>query len=49
MYGLIVVLLIPLTDDIEELKLVHPSGGRDNSEPVTELVLFQEFLSPIIH
>ena len=49
MHDLFFVLLIPLTNDIEELKLVNPSRGRDYSEPITEVVLLQELLSPIVN
>lgn len=43
---LLVVLLSLVVDDVEELKLVDASGGRDNTEPVTELLLLEELLGP---
>jgi len=44
---LLVILLSLVVDDVEELKLVHSLGGRDDAEPVTELHLLKELLGPV--
>lgn len=44
--NLLVVLLSLVVDDVKELELVDTSGGRDNTEPVTELLLLEELLGP---
>ena len=44
---LLLIFIIVLVNDIEELKLIDTLGGRDNTEPVPELVLLQELLGPV--
>lgn len=43
---LLVVVISLVVDDVEELELVHSLRGGDDTEPVTELHLLQEFLGP---
>ena len=44
---LFVILIIAIVDDIEESELVDTLGGRDDTKPIPEQVLLQEFLRPI--
>lgn len=44
---LLVVLVGLVVDDVEELELVNTSGGGDDSEPVTKLLLLEELLCPV--
>ena len=44
---LLVVVISLVVNDVEELELVHSLGGRDDTQPVTELHLLQELLSAI--
>ncbi len=45
--GCLVVVLIGLVvNDVEELQLVDALGGRDNAQPVAELLLLEELLGP---
>lgn len=46
LFRLLVVLISLVVDDVEELELVDASGGGDDSEPVTELLLLEELLGP---
>jgi hypothetical protein len=41
---LLVVLLSVVVDNVEELELVNTTGGGNDAEPVTELVLLEELL-----
>lgn len=43
---LLVVLVSLVVNDVEELELVDTSGGGDDTEPVTELLLLEELLGP---
>ena len=43
---LILILIGLVVDDVEELELVDALGGRDDAEPVTELLLLEELLGP---
>jgi len=45
---LLVILLTLLVDDVEESELVNTLGGGNDTEPVTELLLLEELLCPII-
>jgi len=45
---LLLIFIIVLVNDIEELKLIDTLGGRDNTEPVPELVLLQELLGQVL-
>jgi hypothetical protein len=45
---LLIILLIGIVDDIEESELVDALGGGDNSEPISQLLLLEELLCPII-
>ena len=45
---LLVVLVSLVVDDVEELELVDTSGGRDDAEPVTELLLLEELLGAVM-
>ena len=44
---LLVILLLSVLHDVEEAELVHALGGRDNAEPVTELLLLEVLLCTI--
>jgi hypothetical protein len=44
---LILILIGLVVDDVEEAELVHALGGGDDAEPVTELLLLEELLSPV--
>jgi len=44
---LLVVILSLVIDNVEEAELVDTLGGRDDAEPVTELLLLQELLCPV--
>jgi hypothetical protein len=41
---LLVILLISVVDDVEEAELVNTLGGRNDAEPITELLLLEELL-----
>lgn len=48
--GYLILILVGLVvDDVEEAELVHALGGRDNAEPVTELLLLEELLGTAKH
>jgi hypothetical protein len=36
---LLIILLIGVVDNVEEAELVDTLGGRDNSEPISQLLL----------
>jgi hypothetical protein len=44
---LLIILLIGIVDNVEEAKLVDALGGRDNSEPISQLLLLEKLLCPI--
>jgi len=44
--SLLIVLLIGIVDDVEEAQLVDSLGGRDNTEPISQLLLLEELLRP---
>ncbi|SRR6266536_2345551 len=44
---LILVLISLVVDNVEESELVNTLGGRNNSEPVSQLLLLEELLCPI--
>lgn len=44
---LLIVLVITVVDDVEEAELVDTLGGRDDTEPVTKLVLLEELLGAV--
>jgi hypothetical protein len=44
---LLIVLLIGIIDNVEESELVDTLGGRDNTEPISQLLLLEELLCPI--
>jgi len=44
---LLIVLLIGIIDNVEESELVNTLGGRDNTEPISQLLLLEELLCPI--
>ena len=46
-FRLLVVLVSLVVDDVEELELVDTSGGGNDAEPVTELLLLEELLGPV--
>jgi predicted LPLAT superfamily acyltransferase len=46
-HPLLIVLLIGIIDDVEKSELVDTLGGRDNTEPISQLLLLEEFLCPI--
>lgn len=45
---LLVILISIVINDVEELELVDTLGGRDDTQPVTELHLLQELLGPVV-
>ena len=47
MRRLLVILVRLIVDDVEEAKLIYALGGGNDTEPVTELLLLEELLSPI--
>ena len=47
LFRLLVVLVSLVVDDVEELELVDTARGRDDAEPVTELLLLEELLGPV--
>jgi len=44
---LIIILLIGVVDNVEESELVDTLGGRDNTEPIPQLLLLEELLCPV--
>jgi len=44
--SLLIVLLISIVDDVEEAQLVDSLGGRDDTEPISQLLLLEELLCP---
>jgi hypothetical protein len=48
LFRLLVVLVSLVVDDVEELELVDTARGRDNAEPVTELLLLEELLGQVL-
>lgn len=45
--NLLLVLISLVANNVVEAKLVDTLGGRNDAEPVTELLLLEEFLRPI--
>lgn len=45
---LLVIILSLVVDNVEEAELVDTLGGRNDTEPVTELLLLEKFLCPEI-
>jgi hypothetical protein len=45
--NLLVVLISLVVNDVEELELVDTARGGNDTEPVTELLLLEEFLGPV--
>jgi hypothetical protein len=43
---LLIILLIGVVDNVEEAELVDTLGGRDNTEPISQLLLLEELLCP---
>lgn len=46
--NLLVILIGVIVDDVEELELVDTTGGGDDTEPVTELLLLEELLGQVL-
>jgi len=44
---LLVIILLSVVDDVEEAELVDTLAGRDDTEPVTELLLLKVLLCPV--
>jgi hypothetical protein len=44
---LLIILLIGIVDNVEEAELVDTLGRRDNTEPISQLLLLEELLCPI--
>ncbi len=44
--SLVLIVISLVVNDVEELELVDSLGGRDHTEPVTELHLLEELLGP---
>ena len=45
--NLLLILLTLVVDDVVEAELVDTLGGRDDAQPVTELLLLEELLGPV--
>jgi len=45
--SLLIVLLIGIIDNVEESELVDTLGGRDNTEPISQLLLLEKLFCPI--
>jgi hypothetical protein len=45
--NLLLILLSLVVDDVVEAELVDALGGRDDTEPVTELLLLEVLLGPV--
>ena len=45
---LVLILLTLVTNNVEELQAVLALGGADHTEPVTELLLLEELLGPVV-
>jgi hypothetical protein len=45
--NLLLILLSLVVDDVVEAELVDTLGGRDDTEPVTELLLLEVLLGPL--
>jgi hypothetical protein len=43
---LLIILLIGIVDNVEEAELVDTLGRRDNTEPISQLLLLEELLCP---
>jgi hypothetical protein len=46
---LLVIILALLVDDIEEAQLIDALAGRDDTQPIAQLLLLEELLGPITH
>jgi hypothetical protein len=44
---LFVILISVVIDNVEESELVDTLGGRDNTEPISQLLLLEKLLCPI--
>lgn len=44
---LLIILVRIIIDNIEEPELIHPLRGRYHPQPITELLLLEEFLRPV--
>jgi hypothetical protein len=44
---LLIIIICLFVDNVEEAEFVDTLGGRDDTEPVTELLLLEELLCPI--
>lgn len=44
----IIILIGIVIDNVEEPKLINPLTGAHNPQPISQLLLLQEFLRPII-
>jgi hypothetical protein len=45
---LLIILLIGIIDNVEKSELIDTLGGGDNSEPISQLLLLEEFLCPVL-
>jgi hypothetical protein len=43
---LLIILLIGIIDNVEEAELVDTLGRRDDTEPISQLLLLEELLCP---
>ena len=46
--SLLVIILSLIVDDVEEAELIDTLGGRDDAEPITELLLLEELLGAVV-
>lgn len=46
--SLFIILVTLLVDDVEESQLVDTVAGRHDTKPITELLLLEELLGPIV-
>ncbi len=46
--NLLLILIGLLSSDVVEAELVNALGGRDDAQPVTELLLLEVLLGPVV-
>jgi hypothetical protein len=44
---LLIIILSSIIDNVEESELVDTLGGRNDTEPISELLLLEELLCPV--
>jgi len=46
--NLLIILVRIVVDDVKESELVHALGGGDHTQPISQLLLLEEFLRQIL-